>query len=168
MKRVVTSAFFAVSVFATATATVSAAPEWSGVAAGCVPSEDTIAAANWNQGSALVEFAGSDTGDIHLICPVNIPDGTTISSFEYYYGNSDADSAFDDYYAQVVLRMVEAGNVVDICSKGSTQSGNPVLSQSCTFTPYAVDTDNEQYLFYVRLHRTGTAFNPRVYQIRLF
>ena len=96
-----------------------ASPNWDGVASGCVPSEDTIAAANFNTANNAINFDGTDTGDIHLMCPVKVSDGDVLTSFYLEYAN-DGGAA---YYVEATLRYVEAGSPTDICTATSDTSG---------------------------------------------
>lgn len=140
---------------------VHAAPDWNMIGSACVPSEDS---AGYDMAGNRVEFLGTQTGDIHLTCPVTIADNTSVSKLEMEY-DDDGGAA---YYVHATLKYSEAGSTTDLCTAISTVSTFDM--NDCTFTAFNMDTDIAHLYVYVRIHRDSgaTAFNPRFYGLRLY
>ena len=142
-----------------------AGPEWEITGSGCVWSDDT-SQSTFNTAGNRMEFKGSATGDIHLTCPVRVNDGATIQDFDLESGN-DGDGSSTGYYVSATLRYVESGSSTDICTMYSNSSVS-YDENNCNFTDFTMDTDIAHLYFYVRLHRTGTTYNPRFVGLKLY
>jgi hypothetical protein len=138
-----------------------AGPKWDVIGSGCVPSEDSPA---YDMAGNRVEFQGTETGDIHLTCPITVDDGSLLSYFELEY-DDDGGAA---YYVQATLKYFEGAASTDVCTVSSNLSSYD--TNTCDFTNFTVDTDIAHLYMYIRLHRDAgaTTYNPKFYGIRLY
>ena len=111
-----------------------------------------------------VEFQGTETGDIHLTCPISVPDGSLLEYFNLEY-DDDGGAA---YYVEATLKYSEDGSVTNVCTVSSNLTTYD--TNTCDFTNFTIDTDIAHLYMYIRLHRDAgaTTWNPKFYGIELY
>ncbi len=139
---------------------------WSMMAGGCVSADVDVALQGthyWTvTGGMRVKHKGTDTNDIHLVCPVNLTYGL-VNRLELYYAN-DGDLSGSDYYVKATLRGVSKLNglyTADICTATSSSNNNTWAMTSCSFDT-TIDTTANSYWVDVTIHRASALYTPEV------
>jgi len=145
--------------------TAAADTFWSSVGAGChmEPASESIGAIDYTSG--IVFFTGSNTGTIHLVCPVTKAGVATNPNFmDIQYSENHNDCSITAYFKRTTTgTSPSAGSIASVIS--TNHSGLWVASQGFTHT---FSLDDNYYWMDVYVTRTSTNCDPWFYGVRLY
>jgi hypothetical protein len=144
-----------------------AVAEWSGTASACVPDEGSTLS-NYAISSNFVQFTGSATGDVIMVCSMaSLIDGDTASEYWAMF-EGDQDTTGTNYWALAELRKINVNTGTHTAIDSVISDQNSYERLSAGLTDFTIDNDNEAYYSFIWLKRTGTLDNPTMHGIQLF
>jgi hypothetical protein len=144
----------------------SAERYWHSIGNGCVPTDNTITAANYDSRGFGVGFKGTSTGAIDLYCPVSIRatgSTPTYNSIKMSYRDPDGTGTSSRVRA-FFLEATDGSNSSTVkCtadSNGNATTG--YTTWSCNFFPGFVPATNKSYWVEVYIERTTSSYDPEL------
>lgn len=168
MLHIAACIFFAV---AAGTPTIAAADRlWTSVGDGCVPVDEDIVVNNYDSRGFGVGFKGTATGDIRLVCPVNIrTSGASPTVNELHMSYKDPDGTGGNSRIRSTLWQVSDGsNAASSLCTADSNSNSPTGNTTWSCLPFAfVPSLSKSYYVEIIIERTTSTLDPELLAVWL-